>query len=291
MSKIKFITDSAADIPAGLAEELGITVLHFPIIIEGQEYRDGVDFTAMEFYEKLLELPEIPTHAQLNPIVFTEEYEKAYSEGYTDVIYTCINAKGSATYGNSVAAATSFFEEHPEARGKMDIHTIDSQEYTMAYGYAVVEGARMAAQGKDAKEVLDFMNDWLRHVKISFGMYDLKFAKKSGRVSAVAAFVGELMGLKPITTFLDGSSKVLSKVRGADNLIPGVLSECKKDMEPGTPYICISARLEDRNREIVEKCTAEFGYPPLMTYFIGGVISINAGPDLTGIIYRKKLED
>ena len=67
MARIKFSTDSAADIPASLREELDIQVLPFPIVMGDKELADGFDFTPEEFYDMLLAAPQIPTHAALNP--------------------------------------------------------------------------------------------------------------------------------------------------------------------------------------------------------------------------------
>ena len=89
--KIKFVTDSASDIPRSLREELDILVLPFPIAMGAREYQDGVDFTPAEFYDMLLASPHIPTHAQLTPFVFSQCFEEAFRQGYTDLIYTSIN--------------------------------------------------------------------------------------------------------------------------------------------------------------------------------------------------------
>ena len=67
MARIKFSTDSAADIPVSLREELNIQVLPFPIAMGDRELSDGFDFTPEEFYDMLLAAPKIPTHAQLKP--------------------------------------------------------------------------------------------------------------------------------------------------------------------------------------------------------------------------------
>ena len=104
MARIKFTTDSAADIPASLREELSIQVLPFPIAMGDRELADGMDFTPEEFYEMLLAAPQVPTHAQLNPYVFEELFEQAYEAGYTDLIHTSINSKGSATCSNAFQA-------------------------------------------------------------------------------------------------------------------------------------------------------------------------------------------
>lgn len=288
MSRIKFVTDSAADIPRQLQKELEIQVLPFPIAAGDREYQDGVDLTAEEFYELLVSLPKIPTHSQLNGYVFQECYEQAYAQGYTHLIYTSINSKGSATHQNALQAKEEFFEDHPEAKDKFQITVIDSKIYTIGYGYAVVEGARMAQRGAGAEEAVAFIRDWTEHVCVLFVPFDLKFAKKSGRISAAAAFVGEALGLKPIMTFVDGESKVLAKVRGEKSVIPTLIDMCKKEREEGSPYMIIRAARPDQADLLSAQCTQQLGQPPVMDNFIGGVISINAGPNLVGLVYRKK---
>lgn len=288
MALIKFLTDSAADIPADLARELGIQVLHFPIALEDREIRDCVDYTPEEFYRVLLAEKKIPTHAQLTPFMFEECYQQAYDEGYTHLIYTAINAKGSSTYCNALQARESFYDEDPKAREKFTITVIDAGTYTMAYGWAVVQGARMAADGQSPEKVEAFIRDWLAHARILFVPLDLRFAKKSGRVSAAAAFMGDALGLKPIMTFENGESKVLSKVRGEKNVVPAMLALCQKTRKKGTPYFLIRSANPEMAGKLRGTCVQELKAEPELEYFIGGVIAINAGPNLIGMIYRER---
>ena len=175
--KIKFVTDSASDIPRSLREELDILVLPFPIAMGAREYQDGVDFTATEFYDMLLAAPQIPTHAQLTPFVFSQCFEEAFRQGYTDLIYTSINSKGSATHQNALQAREEFYEDRPEAEETFRIHILDSRLYTMAYGWAVVQGARMAREEKPVQEILAYIQDWIDHARVLFAPLDLRFAK------------------------------------------------------------------------------------------------------------------
>ena len=285
MARIKFTTDSAADIPAALREELNIQVLPFPIAMEDKEYEDGFDFTPEEFYDMLLAAPKIPTHAQLNPYVFTEVFEAAWKEGYTDLIHTSINSKGSATCANAVQAREEFYQDHPEARDVFQIYVIDTLNYTMGYGWAVVQAARMAAEGAGAQTLVDRIQAWVDHVHVVFAPLDLRFAKKSGRISAAAAFVGEALGLKPVMTFLHGESKILSKVRGEKAVIAKLVELCKTGRKAGTPYLLIQGNNVEQSSKLAELCRQELGEEPALSYHIGGVISINAGPNLIGLIY------
>ena len=286
MARIKFTTDSAADIPPALREELDIQVLPFPIAMGDRELADGFDFTPAEFYGMLLSAPQIPTHAALNPYLFTEVFESAWRAGYTDLIHTSINSKGSATCSNAFQARGSFYRDHPEAEGAFHIHIIDALNYTMGYGWAVVQGARMAAEGAEAQAVAEFIQDWVDHVRVIFSPLDLRFAKKSGRVSAAAAFVGEALGLKPIMTFADGESKILAKVRGERAVAAKLAELCKTQRRPGTPYLMIQGNNQEQSEKLLALCRQETGEDPVLSYQIGGVIAINAGPNLIGVIYR-----
>ena len=237
----------------------------------------------------LLSAAQIPTHAQLNPFVFSQCFQEAFQEGCRCLIYTAINSKGSATYQNAVQAREEFYEDYPEAEGTFHIHILDSHTYTMGYGWAVVQGARMARDGANEEEILTYLRDWIDHARVIFAPLDLRFAKKSGRVSAAAAFMGDALGLKPIMTFENGDSKVLSKVRGEkNNVVPALLELCRKTRKPGTPYLVI----EGNNREQAARLEAEsgkvLGESAEMTYSIGGVIAINAGPNLIGLVYREE---
>ena len=285
MARVKFITDSASDIPVSLREELNIQVLPFPIVMGDRELADGFDFTPDEFYGMLLSAPQVPTHAALNPFLFTEAFEQAWKEGYTDLIHTSINSKGSATCSNAFQARGDFYRDHPEAEGTFHIHIIDALNYTMGYGWAVVQGARMAAEGTEPQVVADYIQDWVDHVHVVFAPLDLRFAKKSGRVSAAAAFVGEALGLKPIMTFINGESKILAKVRGEKAVVSKLAEMCGAEHKAGTPYLIIQGNNQEQSGRLLDQCRQELGEEPALSYQIGGVIAINAGPNLIGVIY------
>lgn len=289
MSKIQFITDSAADIPKHLREELDITVMPFPIILSnGDEFLDSVTYSPQEFYKILLESPKIPTHSQLNPFFIYETFEKGFQAGYTDLIYTCINAKGSATYQNALQARDNFFEEHPQAKDTLRIHIINSGTYTIAYGYAVLEGARRAKAGAQTQEILDFISHWVSHARILFVPFDLTFAKKSGRISAAAAFVGDALGIKPIMTFQNGESKILGKVRGEKNAIPAILELAEKTRVPNSPYLIVRGTNAEYANLLCDACKNAWGTDAALDAFVGGAVAINAGPNVIALIFQEE---
>ena len=181
-----------------------------------------------------------------------------------------------------------FYEDYPEAKDKMNIHIIDSKTYSMAYGMPVIKAAQMANDGASADEILSEMNDWLENVRILFLPMNLKFVKKSGRVSAAAAFVGDALGLKPIITFEDGDSKVLNKIRGDKKAISTMVDMAAEEMAKDEPYAIVYGTNQDAFDKLKSVCEEKIGRTAMYEYLVGAVISINVGPDVVGIIYKKK---
>lgn len=291
MAKIKILTDSAADIPAEYLGNLPIEVVHFPITAGDRELLDRETMSPQEFYTVLEKEPTIPTHAQITPYQFGQIFKQAWKDGYTHLIYVAINSRGSNTYQNGLQQANSFFYDNGAAKGAFEITVIDSKSYTLAYGYAVIEGAKMVQAGAEAKEVIAFIEDWVAHARILFVPYSLKFAKKSGRVSAATSFVGEALGLKPIFTFEDGKSEMLAKVRGEKNVIAAILEMMEENRVPDSPYCILKTTLPNQEDSLVKLLTEELGMAPAMETYIGGVISINAGPMVLGVVYREADEE
>lgn len=286
MAKIKLITDSASDISKENAEKYDILVIPFKVTIGEKSYVSRVDFDNEGFYKMLDEYDGIPMTSQITAFEFTEVFEKLYEEGYTDAIYTSINAKGSSTYSNSLMASESFYEKHPEAKGKFTIHCIDGRSYTGGYGYAVVEGAKKAQKNASANEIVAFMKDWIDNCVIFFAMYSLRYARKSGRIPSAAAFVGEVMGLKPIMRIEDNQIVTETKIRGDKAIVPKIVELVEGEMIPQTPYVIVYGCDDSVRDEMAQAMTKKMGYPPADFYQIGSEIATNAGPKVTGVIFK-----
>lgn len=286
MSKIKIITDSASDIPKELEQELDIKILSFPITVDDKSYLERIDFTYDEFYEILHQSQRIPVTSHIINLQFVEEFKAAFDEGCSDVILVTINSKGSNTFSAANMGKDMFFDEYPEAKDKINIYVIDSLNYTLAYGYPVIEAAKKAKKGVSAKEIAAYLNDWFCSTEIYFAPYTLEFVKKSGRVSCAAAFVGELIGLRPIISIIDGETKIVEKVRGDKSIIPAILKHASQHMIPETPYCVVCGENPQHGDELKQALTKKFGYEPEYCEKIGAAIALNAGPDVVAVILK-----
>lgn len=286
MAKIKIVTDSASDIAAEFEKKYDILILNFKVAMGDKSYTSRVDFDNKKFYKMMDEYDGVPVTSQITSLEFVQVYKDLYEQGYTDIICTLINSQGSATYDNSVMAVDMFFEEVPQAKGKINIYNIDGKGYTGAYGYPVIQGARKAKKGAAAKDIVAYMRDWIDNCIVFFAPYTLKYARKSGRIPSAAAFVGEVMGLKPVMRIQDNKIVTETKVRGEKAVIPKILDLTLEHMIPKTPYSIVYGNDEAAMDEMAQVMTKKVGYPPENYFQIGAAIAVNAGPRVVGVIFK-----
>ena len=282
------VTDSCCDLSKETIEELGITVLPFTLTMGGETFREIFDKSTQEVYDLMASSDEIPKHSQISPLTFEETYKRLYDEGYTDVISVSINSQGSGTYNNSIIGKDDFFENNPEANGKMRIFNIDSKSYTVLYGYPIMEAVKKIRKGASVEEIVAYFDDWFKVSAMYAVPYNLKYARKSGRISAAKAFAGELLGLKPIIEFADGETNTVDKIRGEKNIVPKLVECVEKRMTPQTPYIMLHGRDDTLAKEVEKELIKRTGRKAETYQSIGAVVSANIGPDIVAVLIRRK---
>ena len=288
MSKIQIMTDSASDISYADEQKYAISVIPFPIMLGDRNYTSRVDFDNEQFFNLMAQYDEIPKTAQITPFQFQQIYLREAQTGITDLILVLINSKGSSTYDNSVQAIELFYEEYPEYRDVLHIHSFDGMGYNALYGSPVVHAAQMCADGAPLEEILRYLTDILPRRQIYFGIYDLKYAAKSGRIPTAAAFLGTALNLKPVMKIFDNGITTAAKCRGERKLVVKVAEMSIADMEPGSPYELVygsdPACLEELRRLMAQR----LGYEAAACYQIGAAVAANSGPRVVGAAFTRK---
>ena len=287
MRKIQIMTDSASDISAADEKQHNISVIPFPVTLGGKSYTSRVDFDNEGFYALLAEHDDLPTTSQVTPFQFVDIYLQQARAGVTDLILVLINSKGSSTYDNSVQAIRLFHEDYPEYPD-FRVHSFDGMGYNACYGAPVVEAAKMLEAGAGAEEICAYLEDILPRRQIYFGIYDLKYAAKSGRIPTAAAFLGTKLNLKPVMKIFDREITTAAKCQGEKNLVEKTAQLSRADMEPGTPYQLIYGCDESCLEEIRAAMREALGYEADAVYQIGAAVAANAGPKVVGVAFTRK---
>ena len=287
MEKIRLISDSACDLTHELAEKYDIKILPVSVMYGGAEHKEYDEIKPEEYWDFLETATEQPSTAQISPATYIEAFEEAKNEGYTTVICVAVNAAGSGTYNSGIMARDMFIAEHGE---DMKIHMVDSQNYSYAYGYALILARNEISNGAGVDEVLDIINDHCSRVEAAASVFTLKYLKKSGRVSGATAIVGEALGIKPVIHLCSKGVDTVGKVRGekaaVSELLKFVDSRIDKSRDQNGAAVVLCAKTNEEYIQMVEDYLHNTaGVKEVMRIPLGASICTNTGPNLVGIVY------
>ena len=283
MKKYVVLTDSACDLPQALVDQHHIDILCFKLALDGEGYTERVDFTPEEFSEMLRKTDSLPTTSQITTYEFLDKFEQYAAEGVEEVLYVSINATGSSTNGNAHAARAQFFEEHPASTMRIEI--VDSHSYSVTYGTELCAACEKLESGESLDDVVAYLNDRFARLELVLTAYTLKVIRRSGRVSAAAAIAGDLLGIRPIFTLIDGVSQVVKKVRGDKQVLTAMVNHVKAHMVEGTPYY-IGVTNHKYEAEYAAALEKSIGYPPKDIFHLGSAVCSNTGPEAVGVLFE-----
>lgn len=284
--KFVVLTDSACDLPPQMAQEAGVEIMNFFITVDGKSYTEREDFTFEKYYDMLRACQAVPSTAHITWTRFLERFEQCDEDGVQQLLYVSINSGGSATCEAAQMAKEKFEKAHPQSTLKITI--VDSHTYSMAYGWFVKEAVLKLAAGESMEDVAAWLEDQFSRVDIILAAYTLNFMKKSGRVSAAAAFAGELLGLRPLISLTDGVSTVRQKVRGDKEVVPAVAAYVEKNRDPKDMRYAVVSTSDETSDELAKLCTEKWGVAPVGQFKIGAAVATNTGPDAIAIVFMGK---
>ena len=201
---VKVVTDSASDIPAELAEELGISVVPCTIFFGADAFKDGVEITKEEFFRRLTTDNIMPTTTQPSVGDFLEAY-KPLAEGGHEIVSVHVSGKLSGTVNSARLAA----EELPGAT----VEIVDTELASMGVALAAKAAVDAVAAGADAAAAAGAARKAAANTEVLFVLDTLEFLKRGGRIGSAQALLGSLLSMKPILKLTDGEVHPHEKVR------------------------------------------------------------------------------
>jgi DegV family protein with EDD domain len=203
---VRIVADSACDVPASIAAELGITIVPVYINIGERSYREEVDISRHDFYEQLSGFPTYPTTAAPSAGTFAETYRRLTAEGASEILSVHIAANLSATYNAARLGAD-------EAQDAAPVTLFDTGQITLGAGLLAIMAAEEAARAQSVSEIVSKLQTRVAHTHV-FGMIDnLEALRRSGRVSWATFGLGTLMQIKPVMMIHQGEISVVAKIR------------------------------------------------------------------------------
>ncbi len=280
---IKIIVDSASDVEQDEADELGISLIPMKVRFGDEEYSDGINLTHKEFFEKLIESAELPQTSQINEYSWEEKFKELTADG-SEVIAITISSRLSGTYSSAVKAAKKF-------GGK--IYVIDSMEACIGERILLQYAIRLVKEGRSATEIFKELNEKKSKIQLLAVLDTLKYLRKGGRISSVAAIAGEMLSIKPVVSVVKGEVKLVGKAIGSkksNNLLNQLVDRCG-GIDFDMPYVLGYSGLSDdylqkylKDSERLWKGKAEF----IPFYMIGSTIGTHVGPNAIAVAFFAK---
>ena len=208
----QLFTDTDTDILPEEAAELGYKLISMPYIVDGVETYPYVDFKEFDYHSfyDMLRSGKLPTTCALSPVQYKEHFEPTFMEG-KDILYVHFSAAMSGTFNAMNIAVKELLEKYPERK----FYTVDTKGITIGSLNIVKEIGDMAKTGASVEEILEWSKTEVDKFAVYFYADDLKFFGRSGRVSGIAAFMGNLIGLRPILTMnSEGKMGSVAKAKG-----------------------------------------------------------------------------
>lgn len=284
-NQFALFTDSSCDLPLHLAEEMELTVLPLTLHMDGRDYKnylDERDIAYPDFYAALPKAQSVKTSAT-NTQAFIEAMEPVLDAGQ-DILYIGFSSALSGTCNAGFQAAAELREKYPDRK----IYCVDSLCASMGEGLLVTLADQKRRTGASIEEVRDYVEDTKLHVCHWFTVDDLNHLKKGGRVSATAAFLGTMLGIKPIM-HVDNAGRLIpvDKQRGRKASVRRLADEMQRlAINPAEQKVYIShGGCEEDAKTLANIIRERMGTTDITIGYVGPVIGAHSGPGTLALFF------
>ncbi len=276
-NRIAVLADSCTDVSPEQIKELGIYSVPVTIIYSDGEYRDKIDISIEEVYERL---PlETPRTSLPGGDYILDTLDQIKRDGYEKLIIISISSALSGTCNMMRVMADSY--------EGLDIHVMDTLSISYGAGGQAVLAANLAREGYTMEEIIEAVDYSIRESKVYFCLSTLDYLARGGRIGKVSAVLGSLLKIKPVITCnVEGAYTIAAKVRGRAHAINETIAlavaEAKKCIACSVAVIDgnakeEAARVVQQVKQLIPNCKS------FIESTVGPALAVHTGPGLLGI--------
>lgn len=275
MGRVGVVTDSTADLPLDLADELDLRIVPMSVTFRDATFISRVTISDEEFYERLATTDVLPTTAQPNPAWF----EEAYADCADDGLEACVSLHLSRELSGTVASARRAAEDAP-----LPVHVEDSRQVGGGLALMALAALRAADQGSDLDGVLTAarrVRDGVVNVMVVDTLENLR---RGGRVSGMQALVGNVLRVRPILGVRDGRVEPLERARTTTRALDRLVDRVVEGVgdEPAD-VVVTHALAPERADELWERLRKRVEVARELTTVFGPVLGTHTGPGAVAV--------
>ena len=279
--------DTDSDMTPEICAKYGAHLIIMPYTLENKEIRPYIDFDKFdgkEFYDTLRK-GVLPSTSALPPQAYIDYFEPEFKKG-NDILYVHFSSAMSGTFNSMRLALEELSVKYPERK----VHTVDTKSITAgSYGVAM-EILDLYKQGKSIAEIQKWAEEEVDRFPIYFYADNLKFFAKSGRVSGFKAFMGGLVGIKPIIHVnSEGQMVSIDKGRGRQLALKKLLDYVIKLQDNIEDHRVIIGHTDAMGlaEEMADMLQKEFnGRLNIEFVEVNPTIGGHCGPDCIGVCFH-----
>ncbi len=281
MSKIKITCDSTCDLTKELYEKYDIAVMPLAVNLGDNLYRDGVDIDGPMIFDYVAKTGILPKTSAVSIAEYTDFFKPWLDEG-CEIVHINLSSGLSSCHQNACLAA--------EDLG--NVYVVDSLNLSSGSGHLAIAAAELAAEGFEAKEIADRLNEMKTRLDVSFIIQELDYLHKGGRCSGVAAFGANLLKLRPCIEVVDGGMVVGKKYRGSTEktikeYIEGRLAG-REDLQLNRIFVTHSHAPQEIVDEMVKYVKELQPFAEVIETVAGSTITSHCGKACLGVLFFKK---
>ncbi len=271
---VKIITDSLGDVPSAVAKELGITTIPVYVIFGTESFRDGIDLTTEQFYDKLAHSKTLPTTSVPPLGTFVEAFDKLAKET-DEILAITLSHKLSATH-ETASHAVELMKQ------KCRVEVVDSLGVAMAEGLIVIAAAKAAKAGDNLDEVVKLTRRNISRVEIRMAFDTLEYLKRGGRIGRAQTLLGSILRLHPVLGLKDGEAYPFAKKRSRAKAID-YLYNFAMGFSNIDEMAVEDATTPDEAEMLVERLSAKFPKERIYRTKVSPVLGAHAGPHVLSV--------
>src|SRR5579863_237511 len=276
--RVAVVTDSTADL-GRLAADNGIDVVPLTIRFGNEEFRDGVDLSETQFYQKLDSSATPPITAQPAPAAFAQRYRALLEAGADEIVSLHLSSTLSGTYN---AAGIAAREVAPDR-----IAVVDTRTATAGLGMLALDAARRARAGAGADEIVAALDADIPKVQLFATIPSLTYLARGGRIGNLSGLVGNVLKIVPILTLVDGSIKEFAKVRtfqrAVDQLVDVVTAKLKAAGD--VRMAVLHSMAPELAAAVAQRISAKVAPRSMYICAVGPTVGTHAGPGAVGATF------
>ncbi|MBN2303314.1 MAG: DegV family protein [Anaerolineae bacterium] len=272
------VTDSTSNLYPELAAERHIYMAPLYVIWGEEAYKDGVDITDAELFERLSASDEIPKTSQVSPQDFVTLFEQAReAENADEIVCAVISSELSGTYASAIQAKEIV---------NFPVHVIDTRQTSWALGFSMLAAAEARDNGASPAEIVEIIRSVSTHTLLTFTIESLEYLHRGGRIGNASRLLGSALNIKPVLDVTDGLVNTVDKVRTRKRALTHLL-KVAADRAAGHSVVrlaVIHGGCPDEGQFVLDQGIEQLQPRENYLSYVTAVLGVHTGPGAVGVI-------